>query len=176
MRRKRNFGYSGESSIDTLGLNGKLNEVHAASALASLDKLPVVISRNHARLDAYQQAFRGIPGISWIPYPGDEATNAEFPLLKLATDWPIPRDALVSILRAEGALARAYYAPALHLQDDSRHRSLPVAEALAQCIVQMPTGEMVNTTDIARLASLVQFVSSNAAAIRAALAAHQDAK
>lgn len=176
LRRKRNFGYTGESSIDTIGLNAKLNEVHAASALAALDSLPAIIGRNRARLDAYRHAFEGIPGLSWVPYPQQDATNAEFPLLRLAADWPVPRDALVAILRAEGALARPYYSPPLHLQDDPRHRPLPVAEALSRCIIQMPTGESVDSADIQRLAALVRFVAANPQAVRGALAAREEAK
>jgi dTDP-4-amino-4,6-dideoxygalactose transaminase len=162
LQRKRNFGYTGEASIDTLGMNGKLNELHAASALAALDDLPAILARNRERVEGYRQAFSGIDGISWIPYPEDDATNFEFPLMRLAPDYPIPRNVLVSILRAEGALARPYYSPVLHLQDDPLHPPLPVSEALARCIVQMPTGEMVDQHDIKSLAALVEFVSDNA--------------
>lgn len=176
LRRKRNFGYTGESSIDTLGLNAKLNEVHAASALAALDDLPRVIARNHQRLQRYRDAFAGIAGLSWIAYPRQDASNAEFPLLRLAPDWPVSRDTLVAILRAEGALARPYYSPPLHLQDDPHHPPLPVAEALSTCIVQMPTGESVGAGDIERLAELVRFVATHGEAIRAALAAGKGLK
>jgi len=176
LRRKRNFGYSGECSIDTLGMNAKLNEIHAASALAALDGLPAIIARNRARLRAYEEAFRDIPGLSWIPYPQEEATNAEFPLLRLSHDWPLSRDTLVALLRAEGALARPYYAPALHLQDNPHHAPLPVAETLSTCIIQMPTGESVSVEDIERIAALVRFIVLNAPAVRAALAAIEEAK
>lgn len=175
LRRKRNFGYTGECSIDTLGLNAKLNEIHSASALAALDALPAIIDRNHARLDAYRRAFEGIPGLSWVAYPDQNTTNAEFPLLRIAADWLVPRDALVAILRAEGALARPYYAPPLHLQHDQRHPPLPVAETLSRCIIQMPAGERVDARDIERLAALFRFIASNAEAVRTALGASEEA-
>lgn len=169
LQRKRNFGYTGESSIDTIGLNAKLNELHAASALAALDELPAVIERNCQRYEAYRSAFDGITGVSWIPFADGHTTNYEFPLLQLAHDWPLGRDGLVSILRAEGALAQPYYAPPLHLQDDPRHAALPVAEALSESIVQMPAGDSLELDDIRRLANLVDFVYAHADEIVSAM-------
>lgn len=169
LQRKRNFGYSGESAIDTLGMNAKLNELHAASALAALDDIPGIIERNRERLTAYERAFAGIAGISWVPYATSDATNYEFPLMQLGAEWQVPRDVLVSILRAEGALARPYYSPPLHLQDNPRHHVLPVAESLAKHIIQMPAGETLDQDDVERLAGLCDFVSRSADAIRTRL-------
>lgn len=174
LRCKRNFGFTSESSIDSLGLNAKLNEIHAANALAGLDTLPATITRNRERLAAYQNSFADLVGISWIAYLTPDTTNCEFPLLRLAPDWPIPRDALVAILRAEGALARPYYAPSLHLHDDPQHILLPVAEMLSKNIIQMPTGESVSPADVECLAALVRFVAANADGVRAALATCQE--
>lgn len=171
LRRKRNFGFTGESSIDTLGMNAKLNELHAASALAALDDLPALIERNRSRIEAYRESFADIPGISWIPYATENKTNHEFPLLQIAPDWPLARDTLVSILRAEGALARPYYAPPLHLQDNPSHAPLPVAEALSGQIVQMPAGESLSRDGIDTLAALVDFAYIHAESISSALAA-----
>lgn len=168
LQRKRNFGYTGESSIDTPGMNGKLNELHAASALAALDDLPAILKRNRERIAAYERAFEDIPGLSWIPYPAEDASNHEFPLLQVAADFPVTRDVLVEILRAEGALARPYYSPPLHLQDAPDHPSLPVSEALAQSIIQMPTGESVDLDDIEAIARLVRFVARHGTRIREA--------
>lgn len=162
LQRKRNFGFLGEATIDTLGMNAKLNELHAAAALAAIDGLPAVIARNRERIEEYQRAFSGISGLSWIAYSKEHATNYEFPLLRVAPSWRPGRDLLVELLRAEGALARPYYAPPLHRQDDPCHAPLPVAESLAGCIVQMPAGVRTQASDIAKLAELTDFIALNA--------------
>ncbi|MBI4996373.1 MAG: aminotransferase class I/II-fold pyridoxal phosphate-dependent enzyme [Rhodocyclales bacterium] len=170
LRCSRNFGFIGESEVSALGMNAKLNELHAACALAGLDRLDDCIARNRARVVAYQEAFAGIPGLGWLPYgeaTGDvaERHNYEFALLQVPADWPLTRNQVVTLMRAEGALARAYYDPPLHhsphCPEGIAVPDLPVTERLAQAFVQMPVGELVTTAEVVQLAVLFRFLHSH---------------
>lgn len=170
LRLKRHLGINGETEVSFLGLNAKLNEIHAASALTCLEDLPRVIDRNHQRLLAYHEHFQGIPGLSFVPYQDEnERMNYEFALLVVDTSWPIKRDMIVELLRAENALARPYYSPPLHLSahcpDFITPPALPVTEQLSRTIINMPVGELLNLEDIAQLGEFFRFLYKDAYAI-----------
>ena len=123
LKKKRNFGIVGEAEVVTIGLNAKLNEIHAAAALASLDSQSEVISRNHERLIAYQLHLKGIPGLTLIPYQNEsEQMNYEWVLLKIGHDFPLNRDLIVKLFQAEKAQAQPYYSPPPFIcQDTARN-------------------------------------------------------
>jgi dTDP-4-amino-4,6-dideoxygalactose transaminase len=77
----RNFGFQGRDQVTTLGLNAKLNEIHAAMALASLAEINHVIHSNKLRYDEYCHLFRKIPELSMLPYNNNEENNYELPIL-----------------------------------------------------------------------------------------------
>lgn len=167
LRMKRNFGIDSQGNVATKGLNAKLNEFHAASALACLEDQQRVVDRNRQRLLAYHEHFHGIPGLSWVPYQNEnERMNYEFALLEVDPTWPLKRDVIVELLRAENALARPYYSPPVHRSthcpDFIEPPSLPVTEELARTIIQMPVGELVSRKDIFRLGAFFHFIHTNA--------------
>ncbi len=174
MRSMRNFGFVGESKVATLGLNAKLNEVHAACALASIDRLPEIIASNRERVKVYRDTFAAIPGLGWLSYGNDgEARNYEYALLSVPPGWPLRRDKLIDLIRAEGALARAYYSPPLHLSSHCPPEAraiLPVTERLAGEFIQMPVGELVGEEEVEKLAELFIFMHDHAVEIRQRLA------
>ena len=95
--------------------------------------------------------------------------NYEFALLVVDPSWPIKRDVIVKLLRAENALARPYYSPPLHLSahcpDFINPPALPVTEQLSRTIIHMPVGELLSQEDIARLGEFFRFMHKDAYAI-----------
>jgi dTDP-4-amino-4,6-dideoxygalactose transaminase len=159
--------------LTMLGLNAKLNEIHAACALASLQQQGEIVERNRQRVCAYQERFAGIPGLSWVAYPDDERSNYEFALLEVDPSWPLDRDAIVDVMLCENARGRPYYSPPLHRSVHCpafvEPPHLPVTEELARRFIQMPVGELVSLDDIAALAELFGFLHRHASGIGALL-------
>jgi dTDP-4-amino-4,6-dideoxygalactose transaminase len=108
----RGFGFSGHDNVLHLGVNAKLNEVHAAMALASLDDLEDQVLRNRARYRAYAAELADIDGISLVEFDETEQTSYKNILVELTEAWPLDRDSTVTALNRQGILARAYYSPA----------------------------------------------------------------
>lgn len=171
---QRNFGFDGKSGqITGLGMNAKLNELHASLALASLERLELTITNNKQRYEAYIQNFSDVGGLSFLAYQNYEKANYEFSVMEVLDAWPLSRDETVALLRSENALARPYYSPPLH---HSSHcpsfiipPTLPVTEALAKSYIQMPVGELVSVEDIERLADWFRFVYDNGLSIKSAM-------
>jgi dTDP-4-amino-4,6-dideoxygalactose transaminase len=95
-------------------MNAKLNEIHAAMALAGLDDLEEQVARNRQTYYLYQRLLAGIPGIRLLEFNESYQTSYKNIVVELLDSWPLTRAATLKILNAEKILARAYYAPPLH--------------------------------------------------------------
>jgi dTDP-4-amino-4,6-dideoxyglucose len=155
MRRQRTFGFGDDGLPQELGLNAKLNEIHAAMALSNLPHVQSVIVDNAARFEAYRKNFSAIPWVSFADYSRSPGTFS-LVLLRVPATAPYTRDELIRILRAENALARPYYSPTLNEIDalDRAPDSLPITRRVSQEFIQMPVGDLMSIADIERLGAL----------------------
>jgi dTDP-4-amino-4,6-dideoxyglucose len=176
---QRNFGiptggaHRSAKNESLLGLNAKLNELHAVMALLSLERVDDIIAANRRRWLAYAEAFQGLPGLRLVAYPPDEKSAYRLVVVEIHPDWPLSRDATVALLRAEGILALPYFSPPLHRSPycptPSPMPSLPVTDELSGKMMQMPSGENVTDAAISAAAALLHFTARNAMAIHDAL-------
>lgn len=167
LRWQRNFCFPGPETLDledqahVIGLNAKLNEFHAAMALASLDELDAIRARNKGRHEAWQRALVGLPGLALLDYPAGETQHYQLAVLEVRPAWPLGRDETVAVLRAEGVAIHAYYSPLLPRSSKGGVQPLPVpvAEDLARRFLQLPCGDHVSLGDIAALGNLFRFLA-----------------
>lgn len=166
----RDFGLDGQDHVAVPGgLNAKLNEIHAAMALAGLDDLEDQIIRNRQRYQTYQRLLASLKGIRLLEFDENYRPGYKNIVIEVLEDWPLSRADTVSILNAEMILARAYYTPPLHRKRMAYpHVSaeLPVTDRLAERFILPPCGHLVSNEDIAEIADLMQFISVNAPAIK----------
>ena len=153
------------------GVNVRLNDVHAAMALASLDELATVIARNRERYRKYQSVCERLPGFALLPYRNEESEryNYQMAVVEVTDPWPFTRDETVKLLRAEGVAITAYYSPPLHRSAHAPAGSavpdLPVSERLAERFMQLPVGELVSLEDIETLGAYLETVASQGASV-----------
>jgi dTDP-4-amino-4,6-dideoxygalactose transaminase len=169
LRRLRAFGADGDGMIGELGLNAKLNEVHAAFALANLDGLSASVAHNREIYRAYQQALPAIPGVRLLAFDETERCSFKNIVVELEAEWPLTRTLTLAHLNAEGVLARAYYDPPLHARTTSyetRGGPLPITDALATRFLLLPCGYMTSVQDVAEVVDLLRFLAEHADAIR----------
>ncbi len=173
LRWQRNFtmlGLRPEGISDyghVLGVNAKLNELHAAMALLSLERLDEVIARNQQRHETYCDRLDAVTGLSILPSLDSESEKRNYQLVvvEVTDDWPFTRDETIRLLRAEGLAIGPYYSPSLH---QSEHAPvgmfiphLPVSEGLSRRFFQLPVGELISIEDICRIGRLLVFLSNN---------------
>jgi dTDP-4-amino-4,6-dideoxygalactose transaminase len=168
----RGFGFDGPDRIEGLGINAKLNEVHAAMALAGLDDLEAQVLRNRARYLAYQRELAGLDGLRLLEFDESQRTSYKTVVVELTDAWPLSREQTLAVLNLEGALARAYYAPPLHQKRCDYPviaPALPVTDRLSQRFMLLPCGHQVTHADITAVARLLRFVAREADTIRSRL-------
>ncbi|MCB0330430.1 MAG: DegT/DnrJ/EryC1/StrS family aminotransferase [Bdellovibrionales bacterium] len=176
LRAVRSYGEDPGHDWISFGLNGHLNPVHAALALASLEDKDQIIALNRSKYEKYAREFESVPQVSWVKYDQHSSHgqkydfNYEFFILEIPQDWPLSRDQVVMLLRSEGGLARGYYSPPVHHSShfpiELEVPSLPVTEELSERFVQMPVGDCLSLRDIEVLATWFTFIHQNAEAIK----------
>ena len=150
----RGFGFAGQDQVVMHGFNAKLNEIHAAMALSSLDDLEIQVKRNKARFYKYKERLIDIEGLNLVHFNESEKTSFKNVLVELTEAWPASRDQTIDYLNANGILARAYYSPSLHCKSrsfETRFSRLPVTKMLEQHYMLLPTGDHVGLQDIERI-------------------------
>ena len=174
VRYQRNFCYGSdddETAGRVIGLNAKLNELHAAMALLSLDRIDASIAANRERYETYVTACADIQGLRLLAYPEPAVAPSGYPLVivELLPSWPLDRERMIALLRAEGAIIGPYYSPPLHRREGAPTPtpSLPVTEDLARRFIQLPCGSLVSAADIDAIAGLLRFVAAHGAEIAA---------
>ncbi|ANM31208.1 hypothetical protein ABI59_18955 [Acidobacteria bacterium Mor1] len=171
--RLRGMRDAGDCS-EPRGLDGRLNEVHAAMALSSLDDLEGVFDRNLQRFERYVRHARESEWLDVLPYRSGEAHNYEFAIHRVDPDSPLTRNQWVHLLRSEMAGAEAYYNPPLHRTahrpQDTEMPHLPVTDELTHRFMHMPVGATVSLGDIDEIGSLVRFIEHRADEIAARMA------
>jgi dTDP-4-amino-4,6-dideoxygalactose transaminase len=162
----RGFGFADMDKIVVAGgVNAKLNEMHAAMALASLDGLEEQVARNRQRYYTYRRLLPAIAGIRLLEFDENFRAGYKNIVVELLDEWPLTRAETISILNAERILARAYYSPPLHQKAMAFAHvpaDLPVTDRLAERFVNLPCGHLVSNADIADIVDLLRFISENA--------------
>ena len=161
----RTYGFEGQDNcVIPGGLNAKLNEIHAAMALAGLDELEQQVGRNRQRYRQYQAGLSEMPGIRLLEFDESQRSSFKNIVVEFLNDWPLKRDETVAILNAENILARAYYSPPLH----QKERSYPTVTAsheitdyLAHRFMLLPCGDFVTCDDIDEIIKLLKFIHSH---------------
>ena len=171
LRTTSRFGFREDGSLSGLGLNAKLNEVHAAMTLACLEDLDAQVERNKARHRAYRHFLATVSGLTVIPYDETERRGYKNVLVKINESWPLSRENTLTLLHAEKLLARPYYYPALHTKSTSyrtvRSSSLQVTDRMSECLMLLPCGDFVSIEDISGIADILIFLQEKGPEVQA---------
>ena len=172
-RLMRNFGFSHYDQTDSIGVNGKLNEVSAAMGLTNLESMAEFIAINLGHHKQYQDELAGLAGLSLVPYDEHERSNYQYVVLEIdEATTGVGRDQLMNILHAENVLARRYFYPGCHRMEPYRTLyanapvSLPQTEFVAARVLTLPTGQGVTPASISGVCEIIRMVLENASEVR----------
>jgi dTDP-4-amino-4,6-dideoxygalactose transaminase len=160
VRRLANFGFGTDSTVvEEPGLNGKLDEWHAAAALACLDELDTVLAARRERAQAIRAALSGHD--FGFQEGADRGTWQFVPAL---APWPGWRDAALDAGAAQGIELRRYFDPPLHAMPAfagwARAGALDVTESLATRVLSLPMANDLSAEAIERIGACVLSVAA----------------
>ncbi|HSH59759.1 MAG TPA: DegT/DnrJ/EryC1/StrS family aminotransferase [Acidimicrobiales bacterium] len=141
VRLGRDYGNPGDYDCRFPGINARMSELHAATALESLAMLDEHLERRHMAADRYRSGLEAVDGISvQVVEVGDVSTYKDF-TISIDGDFELSRDATRAALAAEGIDTRCYFDPPVHAQRAYAHlppRKLPVTEDVASRVISLP--------------------------------------
>jgi len=177
LRSQRNFALGSVAGWSPVaGLNGKLNEIHAAMALAVLPELPRVIDTNRERFLKYKSELADCPGLRLLESnkPEVESSSHVLNVLEVGEPWPYSRNDMLRILRAEGMGVRAHYSPpasrARMNPSDVPSITLPVTDYLAERSLQLPGGDGMSERNVQDFGALCGFLFRHSCDVSAMMA------
>ncbi len=146
--------YGNDGSYDALfpGVNGRMPELSAATALAGLDMLDDVAMSRRRIAAFYRKELADLPGIGFVEEaPEAASSHKDFSITVDPARFGMSRDTLRRVLADRGIETRTYYNPPCHRQTAFEHfhdraRSLPATDMLAARSLALPIGAHVDET------------------------------
>lgn len=132
-----NFGLdaNGQGMPETVGLNAKMSEFHAAMGLAMLDDIDTVQRQRLAIIEQYQQQLAGV--VSFQVWPEDVENNGAYMPVLFDTEQQLHQ--VVEGLNATQVFPRRYFYPSLNVSQAFKNgQSCPVSESVALRILCLP--------------------------------------
>jgi dTDP-4-amino-4,6-dideoxygalactose transaminase len=163
-RMGRDYGHPGDYDCRFVGLNGRMSELHAAVALASLEGLGERIEQRNRLVLVLREALRLAPGISFPRVQeGDRSTFKDLTLLIDADAFGMSADALASALAAEGVETKRYYSPPVHRmvayrREGAAAAALPATERASEQALTLPLWHGMTDEHMFALAEAIQLV------------------
>lgn len=142
--RLKNFGYSDEVSVESMGLNGKMSEIHAAFGVLQLKHFDEALRQRRVVDAHYRRALASVKGIEILPLIEGQETNYSYFPLRVQKDYPTSRNDLYQKLKDAGIFSRRYFYPLISDLTPYRHMpssdpsTLPVARQAAEAILCLP--------------------------------------
>ena len=140
----KNFGFAGETTVVSPGINAKMNEFQASLGLLQLKYFKKILSKRKIIADRYRESLKNISGIRFIEdIQGIEHSYAYFPIL-IEDDFPAKRDEIYDYLKRHGIYTRRYFYPLIsdfpfyRDLESSRKENLPVADFISERIICLP--------------------------------------
>ena len=168
-RLMRNFGFAGYDRVESVGINGKMNEASAAMGLTSLESMDNFIEINRRNYQHYRQEFSVIPGLHIYQYVESEQHNYQYVVVEIDKAISnISRDRLVKLLHAENILVRRYFYPGCHQMEPYRSLfpqaglQLTNTQELVGRVMSLPTGPSVEPADIINICQIIRFCIEHA--------------
>ena len=144
MRRAINFGLGADHAVVAPhALNGKMSELHAATALAVLDEFDAILEARRSAAARIRSVAR--PGVSW--QEGCERSTWQF--VPVAFEHAAARTAATAASAAT-LETRFYYQPLHRMHPFARCSAgdLPVTEDLASRVLALPMANDLSAREV----------------------------
>lgn len=148
----KNFGMVAAEEADSISLNAKMTELHAAMGLADLDIMAQQIERRKALIERYRKGLSGIDGVRLFNWDmqGVKYNYAYFPVIFDDTALGTGRDEIARrLIEDYNVLVRKYFYPLLSdlncYKNEHNSANTPIAKRISNQVLTLPL--FVDLTD-----------------------------
>jgi dTDP-4-amino-4,6-dideoxygalactose transaminase len=152
----KNFGISGEESVESPGINGKMNELQAALGLTTLGLVDPEIALRKNLTQEYRNRLGNLPGITLLEDAPDTKPNyAYFPVRIDENLFGLNRDAVNDALRTINVFPRKYFYPLCSdyecYSEQAASANLEIAKRVSEQILCLPLHGHLSAGDIEKI-------------------------
>lgn len=158
----KNFGFTGEITVEAPGINSKVDEVRAAYGLLNLKLVDAAIEARHQVAIRYREALRPVEGITFMDdMPGVKHNYSYFPIFIDAERYGMTRDELYFKMKEQNVLGRRYFYPLISEFEtykglpSSGRENLPKAHQVADSVICLPMHHELSEEDLNRIISTI---------------------
>jgi dTDP-4-amino-4,6-dideoxygalactose transaminase len=140
----KNFGFTNETTVLQVGINGKMSEFNAALGLLQLKHIDSAIEQRQAIDAAYREGLKDIPGIRCHIKSESVISNYSYFPIFVGESYSLTRDQLYEILKVNGIHGRRYFYPLItefpiyRETNDTPAHYLTVAKDVAKRVICLP--------------------------------------
>jgi len=138
-----------------VGFKYKMSNVQAAIGCAQIDRVEELVARKREIMQAYRNAFAGIPEISMNPEPPGTVNGSWMPTVVFDASTGVTRERLLEAFRAENIDARVFFWPLSGLEVFGGSPSQRHARCISDRAINLPSFHGIASADIARVCSTV---------------------
>jgi dTDP-4-amino-4,6-dideoxygalactose transaminase len=160
--RLKNFGFVDELTVAANGINAKMSELHAAVGLAQLPTIDAAIAQRQRAAELYLQQLGGLPGLELPDFSTAQRANYAYFPVRVRSDAPKDRDAVVEQLRSHGIVPRRYFHPLISQfqyycsNPTASPSGYPVAVRAAEEVLCLPIYPDLEDTVIYRICDILR--------------------
>ncbi len=140
---------------DMVGYKYKMSNVQAAIGCAQLERVDELVSRKREIMQAYRNAFAGIPEIAMNPEPPGTVNGSWMPTVVFASGTGVTRERLLEVFRVEEIDARLFFWPLTGLPVLGGRPANPIANDTARRAINLPSYNDLTDRDVCRVCSVV---------------------
>lgn len=138
----KNFGFTGETSVEYFGINAKMNELQSAVGLVNLGYMERVYRERRRVFELYNENLCDLGGLT-ITHAAINSQNFSYYPVLVDGESGITRDGLYAALKSHGINARRYFYPLI--PDFEIYRAagfdseeFPVAKRVSEQVLCLP--------------------------------------
>jgi dTDP-4-amino-4,6-dideoxygalactose transaminase len=161
--RLKNFGFVNETTIDGVGINGKMNEFQAALGLLQLKYVDKYIQERKRIVFQYRKELADINGVTFLEdFPGVKHCYSYFPVIIDKDVYGKNRDDLYMVFKKNNIWTRRYFYPAINQITQYKNipsakaENLPVTNTVSQQIICLPVYPGLEINEVSKICEIIR--------------------
>ena len=155
----KNFGITGQETVEYVSGNAKMNEFQAAMGICNLRHVDNEIAKRKIVVDRYNEQLGGIEGIKLSkPQAGVKSNYAYFPVV--FHGYKKDRDEVFEELKTHNIFARKYFYPLTNSFDCYKEQynadDTPIAKYISERVLTLPLYADLELEDVDRICEIIK--------------------
>ncbi len=157
----KNFGFTGETTLGHIGINGKMSEFNASIGLLQLKQIDDNIKKRKNIDEAYRKTLKDIPGISCLTYSNMQRGNYSYFPIFVDNNYSLTRDQLYDKLKKNNIYGRRYFYPLITefpIYNEFKNavcNDLFIAEKVASQVICLPIFDAMGVNEVKFISNMI---------------------